>query len=69
MWRRKAQRKHGTTQGSPRRETHSEGIRYKPQGGEIRMCPGVGRMGPIKFPLPGNARWTRVLPGFFLTAG
>jgi hypothetical protein len=29
-------------------ETHSEGISYKPQCGEIGMCPQVGRMGPIK---------------------
>jgi hypothetical protein len=27
---------------------HSEGISYKPQSGEIGMCPRVGRMGPIK---------------------
>jgi hypothetical protein len=27
---------------------HSEGIRYKPPGGEIRMCLRVGRMRPIK---------------------
>ncbi len=27
---------------------HSEGIRYKPQSGEIGMCLRVGRMGPIK---------------------
>jgi hypothetical protein len=44
------QRKHGTTRGSPRRRsmTHSEGISYKPQCGEVEMCPQVGRMGPIK---------------------
>jgi len=28
---------------------HSEGIWYKPPGGEIWMCPRVGRMGPIKW--------------------
>ena len=27
---------------------HSEGTASKPQGGEIAMCPRVGRMGPIK---------------------
>ena len=27
---------------------HSEGISYKPQCGEVEMCPQVGRMGPIK---------------------
>ena len=32
--------------------THSEGIAYKPQGGEVAMCPRVGRMGPSK------RRWT-----------
>ena len=29
-------------------KTHSEGISYKPQSGEVGMCPQVGRMGPIK---------------------
>jgi len=43
-----AQRKHGTTRGSPRRDTHSEGISYKPQSGEIEMCRRVGRMESIK---------------------
>jgi hypothetical protein len=28
--------------------TYSEGISYKPQCGEVEMCPPVGRMGPIK---------------------
>jgi len=42
------QRKHGTTRGSPRRDTDSEGISYKPRGGEIKMCRRVGRMGSIK---------------------
>jgi len=28
--------------------THSEGISYKPQCGEVEMCPQLGRMGPIK---------------------
>ena len=27
---------------------HSEGISYKPQGGEVEMCPQLGRMGSIK---------------------
>jgi len=26
----------------------SEGISYKPQGGEVGMCPQLGRMGSIK---------------------
>ena len=31
---------------------HSEGIPYKPRGGEVGMCPREGRMGTIK------RRWT-----------
>lgn len=46
--RRTGQRKHGTTRGSPRRNTYSEDISYKPQGGEIEVCRRVGRMGSIK---------------------
>ena len=44
------QRKHGSTPGSPRRggRAHSEGITYKPLAGEVAMCLGAGRMGPIK---------------------
>ena len=44
------QQKHGSAPGSPRRRamTHSEDSAYKPPGGEIGLCLGVGRMGPVK---------------------
>ena len=44
------QQKHGSAPGSPRRRemTHSEDSAYKPPCGEIGLCLGVGRMGPVK---------------------
>src|SRR6266508_3932466 len=38
MSRQSGQRKHGTTRGSLPAHPHSEGIAYKPRGGEIAVC-------------------------------
>jgi len=50
------QRKLRTTRGLPRpgENRHSEGILYKPQGGEIGMRRRVGRMGSVKRRWPGQ---------------
>ena len=47
MSRQDEQRKHGTTDGSPRPVTHSEGIAYKVPGIEIAMCLSGGGWGRI----------------------
>jgi hypothetical protein len=39
---------------------HSEGIAYKPQCGEVGMCPRVGWMGPNKEDGPGHRTRTGV---------
>jgi hypothetical protein len=40
-------------------ETHSEGITYKPQVGEIRMCLGAGRRGRLSEDGPGQRNSVR----------
>src|ERR1022692_3636575 len=37
---------------------NSEGIPYKPRDGEVGMCPRVGRMGPNKYGILGEAMET-----------
>ena len=43
-----AQRKLGTTRGSPRRSRTAKASRIKPPCGEIAMCLRAGRMGSVK---------------------
>jgi hypothetical protein len=54
MFRRNAQRKRGTTRGSPRRSRTAKASRISRRVGEIAMCPRVGRMGPISVDEPGQ---------------
>jgi Aldo/keto reductase family len=54
MSRRNAQQKLGTTRGSPRRSRTAKVSRISRKGGEIAMCPRVGRMGLISVDGPGQ---------------
>jgi len=51
---RNAQRKLGTTHGSPRRSRTAKASRISHRDGEIAMCLRVGRMGPISVDGPGQ---------------
>ena|SRR5712692_7801058 len=51
---RNAQRKLGTSRGSPRRSRTAKASRISRRGGEIAMCLRVGRMGPISADGPGQ---------------